>query len=240
MRDLVVVRGGHRVIDSLSASVPAGSVTGLIGPSGCGKTTLIRSVAGIQLVRSGTVEVLGHPAGTAALRRRVGYVTQGSSVYPDLTVQENLQYFAALAGVPANAVDKSIDQVGLREQRRQLAGNLSGGQRTRASLAAALLAEPELFLLDEPTVGLDPVLRRDLWRLFGELAADGRTLFVTSHVMDEAARCQRVLLMREGRLVADDSPDGLRAATGEDDLEQAFLQLAERAGQAETTGLGTP
>jgi ABC-2 type transport system ATP-binding protein len=247
VRDLVVVRGGRRVIDSLSAAVPTGSITGLMGPSGCGKTTLIRSVAGIQVIRSGTIEVLGRPAGTAALRHRVGYVTQGNSVYPDLTVSENLQYFAALAGVSRKSIDGALEQVGLGPQRRQLTGNLSGGQRTRVSLAAALLADPELFLLDEPTVGLDPVLRRDLWHLFGELAAGGRTLFVTSHVMDEAARCQRVLLMREGALVADDTPDGLRASTGEDDLEQAFLHLAERAGEqpaerheTRATGRSTP
>jgi ABC-2 type transport system ATP-binding protein len=236
--ELVVIRGGRRVIDALTAAVPTGSITGLLGPSGCGKTTLIRSIAGIQIVRSGTVEVLGLPAGTASLRHRVGYVTQNSSIYPDLSVTENLQYFAAIAGSSAASVSQTLVQVGLTDHRRDLTGNLSGGQRTRVSLAAALLAEPEVFLLDEPTVGLDPVLRRDLWQLFDGLAAQGRTLLVTSHVMDEAARCERVLLLREGRLVADDTPDGLRTATGQHDLERAFLVLAERAGadSPETTG----
>ena len=224
---LVVVRGGQTVIDSLTVAVETGSVTGLLGPSGCGKTTLIRSIAGVQVIRSGSVRVLGSAAGSAALRRRVGYVTQASSVYPDLTVLQNLRYFADLAGRDDADVEGSLDQVGLRDQRDALTGNLSGGQRTRVSLAAALLADPELFLLDEPTVGLDPVLRRDLWVLFGNLARDGKTLLISSHVMDEAARCERVLLMRQGRLVADDTPDGLRRRTGTDDLEQAFLTIAE-------------
>ncbi len=227
-RDLVVIRGNRQVLDRLSVTVPAGSITGLIGPSGCGKTTLIRCLAGVQLIRAGTVEVLGSPAGTPSLRSRVGYLTQASSVYPDLTVGENLRYFAALAGAGAAAVDQAIADVGLQEQRSTLTGNLSGGQRTRVSLAAALVGDPELFLLDEPTVGLDPVLRRDLWQLFEQLRGQGKTLLVTSHVMDEAARCQRVLLMRDGRLLADDTPAGLRRQTGQHDLEQAFLHLAEQ------------
>jgi ABC-2 type transport system ATP-binding protein len=233
IQDLVVVRGRKLVLDELSATIGAGSVTGLLGPSGCGKTTLIRCIAGIQLVKSGTVEVLGEPAGVATLRSRVAYVTQASSVYPDLTVVQNLVYFAALTDRSASDVAKALDQVGLTANRTDLTGNLSGGQRTRVSLAAALLCEPELFLLDEPTVGLDPVLRRDLWKLFGDLAAAGHTLLVSSHVMDEAARCEQVLLLREGRLIADDTPDGLRHQSGQDDLEQAFLTLAERAGHTE-------
>ena len=227
VRDLVVVRGRNRVLDSLSSRVEAGLVTGLLGPSGSGKTTLIRSIAGIQIIRSGSVEVLGRPAGEAELRRRVAYVTQASSVYPDLTVLQNLHYFADLAGADTASAEQALDAVGLRSRRTALTGSLSGGERTRVSLAAALLADPELYLLDEPTVGLDPVLRRDLWQLFAGLAARGRSLLVSSHVMDEAARCDRVLLLREGRLLADDSPDGLRGTTGHDDLEQAFLSLAE-------------
>jgi ABC-2 type transport system ATP-binding protein len=226
VRDLVVIRGGQTVIDSMSVTVPRSSVTGLLGPSGCGKTTLIRSIAGIQIIKSGTVQVLGLPAGSAALRERVGYVTQASSVYPDLTVRQNLRYFADLYEASEAAVSESLGNVGLTDKADAMTGDLSGGQRTRVSLAAALLADPELFLLDEPTVGLDPVLRRDLWQLFASLAAAGRTLLVSSHVMDEAARCQRVLLMREGRLIADDTPEGLRRTTGEYDLEQAFLTLA--------------
>jgi len=225
--DLVVVRGRNLAIDSLSLVVAGAAVTGLLGPSGCGKTTLIRCIAGIQIIKSGTVSVLGQPAGTATLRHRVGYVTQASSVYPDLTVRQNLRYFAALSGATDSAVAEALSNVGLADKRVALVGDLSGGERIRVSLAASLLADPELFLLDEPTVGLDPVLRRDLWHLFADLATRGKTLLVSSHVMDEAARCDQVLLMRDGRLIASDTPDGLRHRTGKNDLEQAFLTLAE-------------
>ncbi|MEO6470985.1 MAG: ABC transporter ATP-binding protein [Aeromicrobium sp.] len=228
VKDLVVVRGKNLVLPGLSTNIATGSVTGLLGPSGCGKTTLIRAIVGIQVIKSGTITVLGGPAGTAETRDRVGYVTQASSVYPDLTVSQNLAYFAALAGSSPTAVAEALTNVGLTSSADTLAGNLSGGQLTRVSLAASLLADPEVYLLDEPTVGLDPILRRDLWQMFGGLSSQGKTLLVTSHVMDEAARCERVLLMREGKLVADATPDDLRAQTGEDDLEQAFLVLAER------------
>jgi ABC-2 type transport system ATP-binding protein len=228
--DLTVVRrGGRLVLDRLTLDVASGSVTGLIGPSGGGKTTLIRAIAGVQHVRSGRVVVLGRPAGAADLRSRVGYATQTMSVYPDLTVEQNLRYFATIAGADQRAIDDALRDVELAGRRGALTGNLSGGQRARVSLAAALLGEPELLLLDEPTVGLDPVLRRQLWQLFQRLADSGITLLVSSHVMDEAARCERVLLLRDGRLVADDTPDGLRRHTGQDDLEQAFLVLAEQA-----------
>ena len=185
-------------------------------------------MAGIQIVASGSVTVLGEPAGTARNRARVGYVTQASSVYPDLTIRQNLAYFSALAGKDDGTVTSTIADVGLTSRADALTGNLSGGERIRVSLAAALLADPELYLLDEPTVGLDPVLRRDLWKLFAGLAADGKTLLVSSHVMDEAGRCDRVLLMRDGGLIADATPDELRALAGTDDLEEAFLVLAER------------
>ena len=224
---LTVIRGKTTVIPDLTVSVPTGSVTGLLGPSGCGKSTLIRAIAGIQIIKSGTVTVLGGPAGTAVARQRVGYVTQSSSVYPDLTVMQNLRYFAAVTGSDEGAALVAVDNVGLADKLDSLVADLSGGQRTRVSLAAALLADPDLYLLDEPTVGLDPVLRRDLWQLFKRLASQGKTLLVSSHVMDEAGRCDRVLLMREGRLIADATPDELRRNTGEDDLERAFLVLAE-------------
>lgn len=227
--DLVVSRGDTTVLNSLSADIHGGKITGLLGPSGCGKTTLIRSIVGIQIVKSGRIDVLGQPAGSTALRAKVGYVTQASSVYPDLTVKQNLAYFAAISGASSPAITEAMRNVGLSAKADALAGNLSGGQRTRVSLAAALLADPHVYLLDEPTVGLDPVLRRDLWQLFNELAATGKTLLVSSHVMDEAARCDRMLLLRGGGLVADSTPDELRRATGKDDLEQAFLALAERS-----------
>lgn len=227
--DLLVVRGRRTVLPGLNLTVPAGSITGLLGPSGCGKTTLIRAIAGIQIVRSGAVTVFDRPAGDATNRKRLAYVTQASSVYPDLTVAQNLRYFASLSDAPNTAVRQALEDVGLTGREGDLTGHLSGGQRTRVSLAAALLTDADLYLLDEPTVGLDPVLRRDLWQLFTDLAASGKTLLVSSHVMDEAARCDRVLLMREGALIADATPDELRVQTGHDDLEEAFLTLAERS-----------
>ncbi len=226
---LTVTRGGRPVLHELGLEVATGSITGLLGPSGCGKTTLLRSIVGVQKTGGGQVEVLGEPAGSAALRRRVGYVTQAPSVYGDLSVAENLRYFAAVLGVPADDPDRVIEQVGLSEHRGTLTARLSGGQRARVSLAAALLGSPELLVLDEPTVGLDPVLRQELWRLFRQLADAGATLLVSSHVMDEAARCDRLLLMREGRLLADDTPAELLRRTGAADVDGAFLALV--AGQ---------
>lgn len=229
VRGLRVVRGGRTVLDDVSFEVPRGTVTGLLGPSGCGKSTLMRSIVGVQVVAGGGVEVLGHPAGSAGLRRSVGYVTQAPSVYGDLTVTENLRYFARVLGAPPGDVDRVVDEVGLATHADVVTSRLSGGQEARVSLAAALLGTPEVLVLDEPTVGLDPVLRRDLWDLFARLAAGGTTLLVSSHVMDEATRCQRLLLMREGRILADDTPAALLRRTGTDDIETAFLDLVERA-----------
>jgi ABC-2 type transport system ATP-binding protein len=223
--DLVVERGKRRVLHGISCAIPAGSVTGLLGPSGSGKTTLIRAIVGVQIVRSGTVTVLGEPAGSTALRRTVGYVTQAPSVYADLSVRENARYFAALYGLGAADADRAIAGVGLAGAAGQLVGNLSGGQRSRASLACAMIGTPRLLVLDEPTVGQDPVLREDLWAQFHALAAQGTTLLVSSHVMDEAGRCDRLLLIREGVLIGDDTPAGIRAAAGTQDLDQAFLKL---------------
>jgi ABC-2 type transport system ATP-binding protein len=222
---LRVIRGGKPVLPGLDFTIDTGTVTGLVGPSGCGKTTLLRCVVGVQVVRAGTVTVLGQPAGSAALRHRIGYSTQSPAVYGDLTVRENLKYFAAVKGTPAEHVDEVVEEVGLSKQIGQVALSLSGGQLARVSLAVALLGEPELLILDEPTVGLDPVLRDELWGLFHRLVDRGRTMMISSHVMDEAARCDRLLLMRDGGLLAHDTPDALRDRTGTEDLEQAFLRL---------------
>ncbi|WP_433329710.1 ABC transporter ATP-binding protein [Spirillospora sp. CA-294931] len=231
VRDLRVVRGGREVLHGLTFDVPRGSIVGLLGPSGCGKTTLMRAVVGVQIVKDGTVTVLGEPAGSPELRRRVGYATQTPAVYADLSVRENLRYFAAVLGARRADTDRVIDEVGLGRHRDQIVATLSGGQLTRANLAVALLGSPELLVLDEPTVGLDPVLRQELWELFRDLAGQGVTLLVSSHVMDEAGRTDRLLLMREGDVLADGSPESLRARTGAADLEGAFLQLiTERAG----------
>ena len=227
-RDVVVVRGDREVLHGIGFDLRAGTVTGLLGPSGCGKTTLIRAIVGLQARVTGDVSVLGLPAGAPKLRGRIGYVTQEPSVYGDLTVTENLRFFAAVLGVPAADVDRVIDAVDLRTHADARVDRLSGGQRSRASLAAALLGDPELLVLDEPTVGLDPVLRRDLWNLFHTLADAGATLLVSSHVMDEASRCDRLLLMRDGDLLADDTPRALLDSVGTDDIEQAFLTLIER------------
>ena len=229
VRDLRVVRGGLLVLPGISLSVATGTVTGLLGPSGSGKTTLIRAIVGVQIVESGSVEVLGEPAGSPSLRARVGYVTQAPSVYADLTVRENLAYFARVLRAGRDRVDAVIETVGLEERAGQVVKRLSGGERARVSLATALLNEPDLLVLDEPTVGLDPVLRRDLWDTFRELAAAGRTLLVSSHVMDEAERCDALLLMREGRVVADETPTELRRRTRAENLDEAFLRLVEAA-----------
>jgi len=225
VRDLVVVRGGRGVLDNLSFTIGSGGVTGLLGPSGCGKSTLMRSLVGVQKLASGSVQVFGEEAGGKALRHRVGYLTQAPSVYDDLTVTENLRFFAKVLGVGRDDVDRSIESVDLRSHADQVVGRLSGGQRSRASLAVALLGHPDLLVLDEPTVGLDPVLRRDLWALFHRIARSGTAVFVSSHVMDEAERCDRLLLMREGRIIADGTPGEIREKTGSDDIEAAFLTI---------------
>jgi ABC-2 type transport system ATP-binding protein len=230
--DLRVVRGGTVVLPGLSLDVPTGSITGLLGPSGCGKTTLMRSIVGVQIVAGGSVTVLGLPAGSAALRPRVGYVTQAPSVYGDLTIDENLRYFAQVVGADRARVAEVVGTVGLAGHEGQIVGSLSGGERSRVSLASALLSRPEVLVLDEPTVGLDPVLREELWQTFHALAADGVTLLVSSHVMDEASKCDQLALMRDGALLAVTTPDDLRARTGEQDLGRAFLAVIREAEEA--------
>lgn len=228
-RDLKVVLGGREILHGITFDAPAGKVTGLLGPSGCGKTTLMRCVVGVQQISSGGMDVLGRPAGSPALRHLVGYVTQNPSIYADLTVRDNVRYFAAVHGTSTAAADRALADVALADRADQMVRTLSGGQRARASLACALLSAPELLVLDEPTVGLDPVLRQDLWVRFHALAEAGTALFVSSHVMDEAGRCDRLLMMRDGHLIADETPGALRAATGTEDLEEAFLCLIRRA-----------
>ena len=223
--DLRVRRGGEEVLRDIGFTVRRGTVTGLLGPNGCGKSTLMRSIVGVQLVESGRVEVLGKPAGHPELRRRIGYATQEPAIYADLSVTEALRYFAAVLGVSLSDVDHVITQTGLTGSARTLVGRLSGGQRGRANLAVALLGTPELLVLDEPTVGSDPELRDELWRLFHDLAATGVTLLISSHVMDEAARCDDLLLLHRGRLLARGTPEALRTRTGAADLERAFLRL---------------
>ncbi|SPM36925.1 ABC-type multidrug transport system, ATPase component [Mycobacterium rhizamassiliense] len=226
---LRVIRGKRAALQDFSVQIGRGSITGLLGPSGCGKTTLIRCIVGTQVVTSGTVTVLGRPAGSPELRRRVGYLPQDPTIYNDLRIVDNVRYFATLYGFDSHAADDAIDRVGLTDHRTALCANLSGGQRTRVSLACALVCQPDLLVLDEPTVGLDPVLRADLWEQFSELARAGTTLLVSSHVMDEADHCGDLLLMREGRLVAHTTPTHLREDTGCTSLEDAFLSIIKRS-----------
>jgi ABC-2 type transport system ATP-binding protein len=226
---LHVVRGGHDVLPDLSLTVEEGTVTGLLGPSGCGKSTLMRSIVGVQVVAGGNVTVLGRPAGTPSLRHEVGYVTQAPSVYADLTVRENLRYFARITGADRSRIEDVIERVGLGAVAGNVTSNLSGGQRSRVSLATALVNEPKVLVLDEPTVGLDPVLRDELWRDFHQLAKGGATILVSSHSMEEASECDDLLLMRDGTILAATTPDGLRADTSETDLAKAFLAVIRRS-----------
>jgi len=225
VQNLRVIRGKRVALEDISVQIARGTITGLLGPSGCGKTTLMRSIVGTQIIAEGTVTVLGHPAGSAELRHRVGYVTQDPTIYNDLRIIDNARYFAALYGTDSQAADEAVSAVGLDDHRTALCSNLSGGQRTRVSLACALVARPDLLVLDEPTVGLDPVLRVDLWDQFHQIARRGTTLLVSSHVMDEADHCGDLLLMREGHLLAHTTPTKLREDTGCQSLEEAFLSV---------------
>jgi ABC-2 type transport system ATP-binding protein len=228
-RGLRVVRAGRTVLPGFDLDVPAGQLVGLLGPSGCGKSTLMRSIVGAQRVAGGEVTVLGLPAGHPTLRSRVGYLTQSVSVYDDLTVMENLQYFAAVMGAPDDDVTRVLRDVDLADRGSSMVGQLSGGERARVSLAVALLGRPELLVLDEPTVGLDPVLRRDLWQLFRSLTETGVTALVSSHVMDEATRCDRLVMLYDGRLLADGTLPQLLERTGARDADDAFLALVQAA-----------
>jgi ABC-2 type transport system ATP-binding protein len=229
---LRVVRGGRDALAGVTLDVRQGTVTGVLGPSGSGKSTLLRAIVGTQIVRSGSVTVLGEAAGSPALRRRVAYTTQSPAVYDDLTVTENVHYFGRLLGVGAAQADDAVALVGLEGEADRVVGTLSGGQRSRVALATALVGQPELLVLDEPTVGLDPLLRRDLWRAFARFAAEGTTLLVSSHVMDEAERCDDLLLLRDGRLLAHGTAGEIRTRTGADGMDEAFLRLVE--GEAAT------
>lgn len=229
--DLVVRRGRVEVLRGITLAIPEGGVVGLVGPSGCGKSTLMRTIVGVQRITSGSVTVLGRPAGTAALRSEIGYVTQAPSVYDDLTVRQNLDYFRVIVGAARERVDHAMRTVGMADYADRLVENLSGGQRSRVSLAVALLDDPPLLVLDEPTVGLDPIVRRDLWRTFAELARGGTTVVVSSHAFDEVEHCDRLLLMRDGLIIADDSPTGLRERTGTSSAEAAFLAIVDNLPQ---------
>ncbi len=225
---LTIHRGGRAVLESLSCQIEKGRVTGILGPSGAGKSTLIRSIVGVQLVVGGSVTVLDRPAGAPEIRRRLGYMTQAPSIYADLTVRENMRYFSALMAARASDIEGILGEVGLVAAADQLVGTLSGGQRSRASLACSLVGSPAVLVLDEPTVGQDPVLREELWASLRARAEAGTTVVVSSHVMDEANRCDFLLLIRDGALLAADTPAAVKAMAGTDDLDSAFLTLIRR------------
>jgi ABC-2 type transport system ATP-binding protein len=233
VHDLVVVRGGVPVVDGVSATIAPGTVTGVLGPSGAGKTTLMRAIVGVQRITAGEVRVLGRPAGSADLRSDVGYLTQAPAVYGDLTVRENLGYFAAVAGADRDRIARLVSRMRLDGLTGRRVDRLSGGQRARVSLAVAMIGDPAVLVMDEPTVGLDPLLRRDLWHLFHRLAAGGRTLLVSTHVMDEARRCTDLMLLHEGRLLAQGTPRSIVRHAGAEDVETAFIRLVETGARLE-------
>lgn len=217
------------ILDDLTFAIQPGKITGLIGPSGSGKTTLMRAIVGVQKVSGGSLRISGWDAGDQALRRRIGYVTQTPAVYLDLTVWQNLRYFSSIAGSKRAQIDEIMQVVRLGDKKDQLVEKLSGGQRARVSLAIALLGNPDILVMDEPTVGLDPILRQELWQLFGELARSGKIVFVSSHVMDEAERCDQLLLMRNGKLLWTDTKDKLLKTTNTKSVEEAFIKMIEEA-----------
>jgi ABC-2 type transport system ATP-binding protein len=222
---LSIVRDDKTIVSDLSVNVPSGNIVGVLGPSGSGKTTLFRSIVGVQQIHEGSITVLGRPAGSKNLRNRIGYLTQSASIYSDLTCLENLRYFSQLLGASEFSVQEILELVDLTKNRKQLASSLSGGERTRLALATALIGKPELLILDEPTVGLDPILRRDLWKLFHQLASQGKTLLISSHVMDEAERCDFIVLLREGKVLEEGTPAELKSRTGQQDMESVFISL---------------
>ena len=217
--------GVIKALNGVTLRVRRGEIYGLLGPNGAGKTTLIRSIVGLIAPSSGTVTVLGRKLPNLDVLRKVGYMTQQAALYPGLSVDENVRFFAAINGVDGGVKD-ALEFVDLYSRRGSVVSTLSGGMRQRCSLACALVHRPELLLLDEPTVGVDPQLRVQFWEQFRRMAADGTTIIVSSHVMDEAERCQRLGLIQYGRLLAEGSPSEVRAQAGTQNLEEAFLRLA--------------
>lgn len=223
----MVQRGTNVILKELSLTIESGQILGLLGPSGSGKTTLMRSIAGLQKIKSGEISVLGMKPGVAVLREKIAYSTQSASVYSDLTCEENLKYFASLFSRNEKTVDEILEEVDLNVVRNQVASSLSGGELSRLALATTLVGSPEILILDEPTAGLDPVLRIQLWELFNKLAAQGKTMLVSSHVMAEAEYCHGLALMRSGQILAHGTLAQLRAQTGKEKMEDVFVALVK-------------
>jgi len=229
---VTVKRGKQTVLRDVNLDLPSGKIIGLLGPSGAGKSTIMRALVGVQSKVTGEVSVLGQPAGSANLATRVAYSTQASSVFDDLNVTQNLDFARKMIGAPASDITRVLAEVGLTGFSKAKVGNLSGGQRNRVSLAMAMVGSPELLILDEPTVGLDPVLRAEIWTIFRNLANSGKTLLVSSHVMDEAERCDQLVFVRDGQVIANDSLANILMATSSTSAEGAFLVLAKSQVQA--------
>ena len=225
---LTVIREGNTILKDFDLEIAAGKILGLLGPSGSGKTTIMRSIVGLQRFSGGTIKVLGANAGDKSLRTRVSYSTQDASIYRDLTCRENVDYFCALQGSTSTTTEEILELVELGKNRKQLAATLSGGERARLALATALVGKPEILILDEPTVGLDPLLRRDLWRLFHRFTAQGKTLLVSSHMMEEADHCDELILLRDGAILAKGTPQQLRQETGLENMDSVFISLVEK------------
>ena len=225
---LTVIREGNTILKDFDLEIKAGKILGLLGPSGSGKTTIMRSVAGLQRLTGGSIKVMGIPAGDKALRTRVSYSTQDASIYRDLTCSENIDYFSSLQGNSPATTDEILELVDLGKNRKQLAVTLSGGERARLALATALVGKPEILILDEPTVGLDPLLRRELWRLFHRFTAEGKTLIVSSHMMQEADHCDELVLLRGGSILAKGTPAQLRQEAGLENMDSVFIALVEK------------
>ncbi|HZY93130.1 MAG TPA: ABC transporter ATP-binding protein [Thermoplasmata archaeon] len=234
----VVKRFGAQVaLSGISMEVSRGAVLGLLGPNGAGKTTLIRILLGLTAPTSGTAEVLGRPVPPGDALRRIGYMPQNRAIYTDLSVEQNLRFFGRLLGLDrrrlSSRIHEVLDLVALGERRRSLVAELSGGMQRRVSLAAALLADPDLLLLDEPTVGVDPELRADFWEYFRGLARQGRTVVMTTHYMEEATECSHVAMLHRGALLAYDTPQAVRARARATTMDEAFLHIVrERAPEA--------
>lgn len=229
-----------QVLNDVTFDVPRGQIVCLLGPSGCGKTTMVDLIIGNTIPTAGTVTVLGEQAPYPTARKTVGYMPQDDALYSDITAEENLRFFGTMAGLSKAQLKSAMEELllfaKLEDHRKKLVARFSGGMKRRLSLAIALLHKPELLVLDEPTVGLDPAHRRTIWDRFDQLAAEGTSILVTTHIMDEASRCHRIIMLQEGRIIAQGSPTDILTQTGTPDLESAFLALtgASTAEPAET------
>ena len=217
-----------QVLFDISLDINKGEIFGILGPSGCGQTTLIKIIDGILPASSGTVEVLGEKMPQLAMMSKIGYMAQGDALYTVMTAKENLEFFGEPYGlrgrVLSERIEKCLSLVDLADKKDMAAEKYSGGMKRRLSLAAALLHEPEILILDEPTVGIDPLLRQKIWKQLKRISEQGTTIILTTHVMDEAEKCDRLAMLRGGRLLAVDTPEKLQEMTDSASIEEAFIK----------------